>query len=70
MSELAGWAVIVRNDDWDWPDVFGPFDSIGESQAFIDEHIDHDVVEDEDVTTQQLLDPEYYKHYREDDVAR
>jgi len=59
------WVVIVRNDEWLFPDVFGPFPDRTAAETFYDMYINHKVVDDADVNVQQLLEPSYYEDDKE-----
>lgn len=63
MTEEFGdtWLVVVRNDAWEFPDVFGPFDNRTLADEFVDRVIDHNVVQWEDINVQLSLSPDYYE---------
>lgn len=56
MTGESLWVVIVRNDAWDFPDVFGPFYTEADASDWAEEHIDFDVTDPLDVKTQRILD--------------
>lgn len=54
------WLLVIRNEAWTFPDIFGPFGSEQEAMDWADTHINHDTVDDADINYQQILDTDYY----------
>lgn len=59
-TRAPSFVVVVRNDAWRYPDLFGPFPSYRSASSFADQTIDYDNVDVDDVVVQQLLGPEEY----------
>jgi hypothetical protein len=60
VPRAPSFVVVVRNDAWRYPDIFGPFRSHRSANSFADLHIEWRNVDVDDVTVQQLLGPEEY----------
>jgi hypothetical protein len=54
------WLVVVRNDEWTFPDIFGPFEDRAAAELFAENTINHKVVRWEDINIQAALSPRDY----------
>lgn len=54
------WVVVVRNDAWPYPDIFGPFADRDTAVTFEAGVLDHSAIADGDSQVQELLPPSEY----------